>query len=53
MTLEVSPELERRLKVHSLRQGKTEHQLLEEILQQALPEIAPKKHDWIGAFWAR
>jgi hypothetical protein len=48
MTLEVSPELEQRLKLHSLRQGKSEHQLLEEILQQALPEIAPKKRDWIG-----
>jgi predicted HicB family RNase H-like nuclease len=43
MTLHVSPELEHRLKVHSLRQGKSENQLLEEILQQALPEVAPKK----------
>jgi hypothetical protein len=48
MTLHVSPELERRLKLHSLRQGKSENQLLEEILQQALPEVAPKQRDWIG-----
>lgn len=49
MTLQVSKELEERLKFHSSQQGISEAELLEEILQKALPEPASrKKREWIG-----
>lgn len=52
MTLQIPNHLEERLKAFSQTKGKTEQQMLEEILLQNLPEIPVnalnKKRPWIG-----
>lgn len=49
MTLQISPDLERRLKAYSEGQGKTEQQALEELLNQVLPnKFAVPRHAWVG-----
>lgn len=49
MTVQVPADLERQLKAHSREQGKTEQQLLEEILRQALGQTnVSKRRSWVG-----
>ena len=52
MTFQSPSHLKKRLKALSETNGKTEQQMLEDILLQALPEIAEtqtnNKHSWIG-----
>ena len=52
MTFQIPSHLEKRLKALSETNGKTEQQMLEEILLQNLPEIdgtpQNKKRPWIG-----
>ena len=51
MTVQVPADLERQLAAHSREQGKTEQQLLEEILRQALGQTnvsKPKRRSWVG-----
>ena len=49
MTLQISPDLERRLKAYSKHQGETEQQVLEKLLNRVLPDqFVTPRHAWVG-----